>query len=60
MNKEHVIEAAKLHSKQKHTPFEGFKVKGMPILTMVRGEVIVKDGQVIGKPGYGKFIPRSA
>jgi allantoinase len=60
MNKEHVIEAAKLHSKQKHTPFEGLKVKGMPILTMVRGEVIVKDGQVMGKPGYGKFIPRSA
>jgi allantoinase len=60
MNKEHVIEAAKLHSKQKHTPFEGLKVKGMPILTMVRGEVIVKDGQVMGKPGYGKFITRSA
>ena len=58
MEKEYVIEAEKLHSKQV-TPFDGFKVKGKPVLTMVRGEVIMENGQVIGKPGYGKFVTSS-
>jgi len=57
--KESVIEAKKLHSLHKHTPYDGLKVRGMPVLTMVRGEVIVENGEVIGKPGYGKFVTPS-
>ena len=59
MAKEHVIEAEKLHTKQKHTPYDGLKVKGMPVLTMVRGEVVMENGQVMGKPGYGRFVKPS-
>ena len=59
MKKEGAIDAGKLHSKHKHTPFDGLKVKGIPILTIVRGEVIMKNGEVIGKPGYGKFVAPS-
>lgn len=59
MDKDYVIEAEKLHSKHKHTPYDGLKVKGAPVLTMVRGEVIVEDGKVFGKPGYGKFVTPS-
>jgi len=59
MCKEHLIEAGKLHSKHKHSPYDGLKVKGMPVLTMVRGEVVVEDGKVVGEPGYGKFVTPS-
>jgi dihydroorotase-like cyclic amidohydrolase len=59
MAKESVIKAKELHSKHKHTPYDGLKVKGVPVLTMVRGEVIVENGKVIGKPGYGKFVTPS-
>jgi dihydroorotase-like cyclic amidohydrolase len=31
------------------------KGKGMPVMTLVRGEVVYDAGQVIGKPGYGVF-----
>lgn len=25
--------------------------------TVLRGTVIMEEGEVIGKPGYGKFVP---
>jgi len=59
IDKEYVIEAEKLHSKEKHTPYDGLRVKGMPVLTMVRGEVVMENGQVTGKPGYGSFVTPS-
>jgi allantoinase len=59
MEKEYVIEAEKLHSKEKHTPYDGLKVKGIPVLTLVRGEVVMDNGEVKGKPGDGKFVTPS-
>ena len=34
--------------------YEGRNLKGWPVKTIVRGEVIAEDFEVIGKPGYGK------
>jgi dihydroorotase len=48
MNKEGVIDAEKLHSKNKPTPWHGWKVKGMPVYTIVRGQVQMRDGQPVG------------
>lgn len=39
------------------TIYEGWEFKGWPILTMLRGRVIMQNGQILGEPGYGKFIP---
>ena len=50
MKKEHVIDKTKLHSKSKVSPFHGWRVKGMPVYTIVRGNVQMKDGEVVGKP----------
>lgn len=47
-----------LHENVDYTMYEGFKVRGYPVLTMVRGEIIVQDNKFIGKKGYGKFIKR--
>ena len=35
----------------------GKKLKGMPVLTMTRGKVVMENGQTVGTPGYGEFIP---
>lgn len=43
-----------------YTVYEGWSLKGWPVKTLVRGEVIAEDGKVVAKPGYGKFIPRNA
>ncbi len=54
--REGVIEASKLHSKTTVTPFDGWKVKGMPVRTIVNGKVVYDEGKVVGKPGDGKFV----
>jgi dihydroorotase len=50
MNGEMTIRAKDLHSKSKVTPFDGWKVKGVPRYTIVRGNIVMKDGKVIGPP----------
>ncbi len=52
------IKGEDLYSKQKVTAFEGFKGKGMPVTTIVRGEIIMEEGAVVGKPGYGEYLRR--
>ena len=39
----------------KTTAFEGYKGRGLPLTTIVRGSVVAEDGEVSGKPGYGEF-----
>ncbi len=50
MDKEVVIDANKLHSKNKPTPWHGWKVRGVPVCTVVRGHVQMRDGEPVGKP----------
>lgn len=38
------------------TPYRGRRLKGVPVLTMLRGAVIAKDGKVVGERGFGKYI----
>jgi len=58
IDKEWQIRSDKLHQRSDWTPFEGFNVKGSIEMTMVRGHVIVMEGEIQEKPGFGKFLPR--
>ncbi|HUS77737.1 MAG TPA: dihydroorotase family protein [Patescibacteria group bacterium] len=49
------IDQDKLKSKESTSAFDGFKGKGKPVTTIVRGELIMEDGQLRGRPGYGVF-----
>ncbi|WMJ79765.1 dihydropyrimidinase [Clostridium sp. MB40-C1] len=57
-NKDVVLTKDILHENVDYTAYEGMKLKGYPVLTMVRGKVIVKNNQFIGEKGYGQFIKR--
>lgn len=50
------LTAANLHMKTDYSPFEGFTIKGRPKTTIVRGEIIVRDGKLIGPAGHGRFV----
>lgn len=39
--------------------YEGLKFRGWPRYTIRRGEILQKDGEVLAKPGSGKYIYRS-
>jgi dihydropyrimidinase len=59
LDQEWTIKAENMSGRSKDTTsFEGWKVKGKPILTVVRGEIVSKDGLIIGKKGYGNFQKR--
>ncbi len=47
-----------LHSNVDYTAYEGIKVKGYPVYTILRGNIIVKDNNFIGEKGNGRFIKR--
>ncbi len=57
MKKTGVLRAKNLHSKNKLTPFDGWKVKGMPVYTIVRGNVVMENGKIVGKPIGGMVYP---
>ena len=38
--------------------YEDWKLKGWPVKTIVRGQTVSEDFQVVGKCGYGKLVPR--
>lgn len=56
MNKEGVIDENKLHSKVHLSPWHGWRVKGMPVCTIVRGKVVARDGQLVAQRPEGQFI----
>jgi dihydropyrimidinase len=46
-----------LHSHSDYTIYDGWKLRGWPIMTIVRGKIVMKDGIVDQSCiGYGKFI----
>jgi allantoinase len=52
------IEARELHSKDPRVSrmWAGFQSVGVPVMTIVRGTVVMRDGEVLGQPGHGEFI----
>lgn len=60
MGKKTVLTAKDMYSKTGLTSWEGVQVCGMPVYTIVRGQVIMKNGNIEAKPGYGHFVPGMA
>lgn len=55
--KETAISARHLHSAAGYTPFEGWRVKGYPVATVLRGQVVYENGRFTGGRGGGRFVP---
>ncbi|MDF0592643.1 dihydroorotase [Methanotrichaceae archaeon M04Ac] len=50
------IRADRLHSGAEWTPYEGRRAL-FPKITMIRGEVVFADGELLAKPGFGRNLP---
>lgn len=51
MKREDTINPETFNSKAHYSPFEGQKVQGLPIMTILRGKVIMEDGEVFDCKG---------
>jgi dihydropyrimidinase len=47
-----------LHENCDYTPYEGYRLRGYPALTMLRGRMIARDGEFVGGKGGGQFLVR--
>jgi dihydropyrimidinase len=56
--REVTITADMLHENVDYTPYEGFSLRGYPQITLVRGQIMVQDGEFVGPQGWGKFLSR--
>jgi dihydropyrimidinase len=41
-----------------YTPYEGMALTGWPVAVLRRGELAMRDGQVLAQPGSGRFLAR--
>jgi len=41
-----------------YSPWEGWRVEGWPVTTILRGKVIVENGKLAASLGYGQLVPR--
>lgn len=58
MNKKVRLSADSLHQIADFCIYEGWEVTGYPVLTMLRGNIVMKDGKLLAKPGLGRYLPR--
>jgi dihydropyrimidinase len=57
--KERRVRAEDLHMNVDYSVYEGMDLRGVPTVTISRGEVVVQDGEFHGKPGRGRFAERT-
>ena len=57
-NMEHTITDAEQLSNAKFSIFSGWKVTGMPIVTIRRGQVVYEGGKITAVAGSGQMVPR--
>ena len=41
-----------------YSPWEGWRVRCWPETTVLRGKVVVENGQLLGSPSDGQWLPR--
>ena len=47
-----------LHSPIPFSTFQDITVTGYPVTTISRGQVVVADGELKARPGWGRFVER--
>jgi dihydroorotase len=57
-NQKFKIDAAKLKSKAKYSPFNGWDVVGKPVKTFVDGSLVFDEGEIVAKTGSAPIVRR--
>src|SRR5213083_64434 len=53
------ISAETHHSKSDYNLFEGTEVTGVPEVVLLRGQILVENGELVASPGVGQFVARA-
>ena len=58
LNLEKTVDPAALGSYSDYSLYEGWRLKGWPVASIVRGQTVMQDGRIVGRPGYGEYLHR--
>jgi dihydroorotase-like cyclic amidohydrolase len=50
------IACDRLLGKAGYTPYEGWKLRGSLVMTLLRGRVLMEESRILPQPGYGQFL----
>ena len=53
-----VVSADYLQSRADFSPWENQTLKGWAVRTIVRGQTVMLDGEIVGKEGFGQYLAR--
>lgn len=56
LDRRETLAADRLHSRGKVSAFEGKEVTGWPVATMVRGRMVMREGELLVPPGWGEPV----
>jgi dihydroorotase-like cyclic amidohydrolase len=54
--KEATLGVARMRSRADYSLWEGRKVKGVPVMTFLRGHLAMENGEIVGQVPTGKFV----
>ena len=58
LDQERVVTAEYMQSAADWGLYDGWKLKGWPTMTIVRGNVVMDSGEIVGDPAFGQYVPR--
>jgi dihydroorotase len=56
LSRGHIIRDAEIQSRSKISPWDGRKIKGLPVHTLVRGRFVMKDRVLAATKGWGRSV----
>ena len=59
-NRQFKIDASKFKSKAKFSPYDGWDVQGKPVKTIVNGQLVFDEGEIVAKAGSGFIVRRGS
>lgn len=59
MDREWTVGSEKFYTKTRLSPYFGLRLKGKVTQSIVRGKIVMSEGEILADPGYGRYIPPS-
>lgn len=56
LHREWVVDPARFRSKAHFSPFQGMRLKGLPVMTFVNGVKVMEAQEIVARPGTGGII----
>jgi dihydropyrimidinase len=53
------VRASDLHADSDYSVWDGWEFQGWPVMTLIRGKIVVEDGKLLGSLKDGRFVART-